>query len=141
MGTKASHGPMETADEGAPLDTSSAVRPFGEVTPQGVGGHCRLQQPHGSSFDVQGPCKPGPTGATSRCMTKILAVIFPAKETAIKFTARSQRRNSCKQVTFALSFGERTMSGEQGETRAHLTALRMGFTAAPCVICFALTRL
>lgn len=39
MGMKASHGPMETADEGAPLDTSSVVRPFGEVTPQGAGGH------------------------------------------------------------------------------------------------------
>lgn len=39
MGMKASHDPMETADEGAPLDTSSAVRPFGEVTPQGAGGH------------------------------------------------------------------------------------------------------
>lgn len=39
MGTKASDSPMETADEGAPLDTSSAVRPFGEVTPQGAGGH------------------------------------------------------------------------------------------------------
>lgn len=90
---------------------------------------CRLQQPHRSSFHVQGPCKPGPTGATSRCMNKILAVIFPAKETAIKFTAGSQRRNSCKQVTFALSFGERTMSREQGETRVHLTAPRMGFNS------------
>ena len=39
MGMKASHGPTETADEGAPLDTSSAVRTFGEVTPQGAGGH------------------------------------------------------------------------------------------------------
>lgn len=102
---------------------------------------CWLQEPHRSSFDVLGPCKPGPTGATSRCMKKILAVIFPAKETAIKFTAGSQRRNSCKQVAFALSSGKRTVEGEQGETRVRLTAPRMGFTAAPCAICFALTRL
>lgn len=43
---------------------------------------------HYPSFDVQGQRDPGPTRAGRRCMKKNLAVIFPAKETAIKFTAR-----------------------------------------------------
>lgn len=54
-------------------------------------------------------------------MRKNLAVIFPAKETAIKFIARSQQRNSCKRVPLwgsALHCGERTMSGGQDETQA-----------------------
>lgn len=67
-------------------------------------------------------------------MRKNLAVIFPVKETAIKFTAWSQQRNSCKrgsQCASALHSGELTLNGGWDETQAPLTALRKGRPAAP----------
>lgn len=56
-------------------------------------------------------------------MRKTLTVIFPAKETAIKFIAGSQQRNSCKRVPLCASglhSGERTVA-DRMRPRPHLS--------------------
>lgn len=56
-------------------------------------------------------------------MRKNLTVIFPAKETAIKFIVGSQQRNSCKRVPLcasALHSGERTVA-DRMRPRPHLS--------------------